>query len=831
MAALPTTSSWFPASAEVVVNGTAHLLLLNGEHAPSVTCVHNLLRETYHSVALLDTDVREPGYTERIAGLLLGAHGARFAMQAPMRLAGQLGIVEPSARFPRPPRLRAAAALKPPSPTQQPPALRRSTRDVIAEWPPFSAPSASSAHVLSARSGSAQAATLSPDPSGPRVANVTVLEQLHADRLHSDNGIASEVLTTSLLATSLAEARVRQTIIMQRLVIIAVPVCIGTLSLFLSTFAATDAGRQCDGAEAQSCGGTVAFERVRIYLLTLGFGVSANTILLCFRPTTQQRLPVLISGLFGLSIILIGTVPFATTFLRVLPRLSEDWAPGGPRAAGQLSTFLEATVQVITFLTACTRALVLLWHHRASAQRMLAVLWSTLVLTFSGIALAHTIAFVKNALTGFVPVRSDDTAPGSVRAFFIATPVAFNAFYAFFAGSPRLQRRAQALAARPGSGTACIVASLAPLLGFGSSKGERDATELHAEARLAMRGVLLDERGLDAVGAAWAVAETRRRAVVAATATAGDFAAVRWLRRVRRSSIHARRRSVMRLPRHSSADDDDAWDAAPLRQLPTANSPTAQYDEQLAALARVHTRHVDSYDCYVVHCESDNAAAKIGALRRFCKQFWRSTGRWPLAFVSTLCDPPLSQQPRSNNVHPSASSPASLPPARNRCAPVTPQLDFASGAGGSDAILRVSYGESQEAAQPSRRAQPSHQPSAEGSRRGEASRAAARSLEHTPVRLARSSQLVVLASAPLFERLWCALEVFVWRLTGGGEDTIHALPVAANEREGGALLAAVDTFHVMVRAARARSCAPGPCCAFSSPCQARPRAVSPIYRV
>ena len=56
MTALPTTSGWFSADAEVVVNGTSHRLLLGVEHAIDVRSVHNLLRETYHSVALLDAD-------------------------------------------------------------------------------------------------------------------------------------------------------------------------------------------------------------------------------------------------------------------------------------------------------------------------------------------------------------------------------------------------------------------------------------------------------------------------------------------------------------------------------------------------------------------------------------------------------------------------------------------------------------------------------------------------------------------------------------------------------------------------------------------------------
>ena len=76
-------------------------------------------------------------------------------------------------------------------------------------------------------------------------------------------------------------------------------------------------------------------------------------------------------------------------------------------------------------------------------------------------------------------------------------------------------------------------------------------------------------------------------------------------------------------------------------------------------------------------------------------------------------------------------------------------------------------------------------------------RGAVRSLEHLPVRLARSAHLVVLASAPLFEQLRPALDILVWRLMGGGQDTIQLLPIVEGKRASDALLAAVDAFHVM----------------------------------
>ena len=204
-----------------------------------------------------------------------------------------------------------------------------------------------------------------------------------------------------------------------------------------------------------------------------------------------------------------------------------------------------------------------------------------------------------------------------------------------------------------------------------------------------------------------------------------------------------------------------------------------------------------TYDCYVVHNGEDDARIKLGALRRFARQFERAKGRPPVAFVGTLCDLPSAPEPDT-----SAAAVSSSADAYNGVAQLAvPPIEAVPS--GNSAVRDV-WLAAQHAWLAARLSQPSARSSAAARASGAGSApttpshtASLRSLEHLPVRLARSSQLLVLASAPLFERLWPTMEIFIWWLTGGGQDMVRVLPVVANEDGGGALLAAVDAFHVM----------------------------------
>lgn len=826
MTVLPITANWFSSAAEVTVNGTAHLLLLDAEHAMSVTSVHNLLRETYHSVALLDVDVVEQrgGSWGRVSRLLLGGRQARAALlQAPRERSTSESLrpeIDQSARGRNAVTERGAgtsalqpAASEPERSSPAPGAQRFSTAgSVVTVLPQLAAPSAAAAARLSAaKRASAHGAGLgqlgrrssafSVRPlsfrAGPyavssdsslaadlRASGAALVNMMHADRLRSSDGVASHALTGTLLAASVAQAHARQTVVMRRILAVALPMCVGTLVLFLSTIAPTDAGRQVEGGEPET---HVAFNRARVFLLTLGFGGTSDLILLCLHPSAEQQRLILAVGLFGAAAIGAAMMPFVTTLLSLLPGLAADWAVGGSRDANRLVTSLAALVQVFVNVGVLARGLPLLWLRRASAQRALDVLWSSLVLLFSGITLVHVIALVAHLI--FSPARADPDA-----TFFVMTPILFNALFAAFAASPRLQRRVQALVAQPGSGTAGVVASLAPLLGYASAEGTRDVAELYDEALASMRGLLLSDEGLDALSAAWQAAEGRRGTAADDAAAAGAVNTFKppWFRLsgARAASAPAARSSTdcCRSSARPSASDEE-WshgDVAWHKRRPLPRVPAEEDEIFLAALARAHTVSAESFDCYVVHCGVDAAAAKIGALRSFAVEFERSEGRRPLAFVDTLCGVHLGPRvPLVPPIHVIFSRTASM---RSRGAQVEPHDD----ASGSAEPLSQRDCPST-AAPPAAKA-----PDVAGA--GIASgRAAVRSLEHLPVRLARSSQLLVLASAPLFERLWPAVEIFGWWLTGGGQESIRVLPVVRNEREASALLAAVDAFHVGAR--------------------------------
>ncbi|KAG8462619.1 hypothetical protein KFE25_004595 [Diacronema lutheri] len=673
MTVLPTTAGWFSPAAEVMVNGTAHRLLLRAEHAIDVRSVHNLLRETYHSVALLDADpllLRRVSLRSRLLGSRARAGAAVHpGVASPSRKAVREtgahggGAPQPhacaSAHGAAPAGSRALLALersRPLVPTTQLRADRRTdaapsnarartvsgaASDMVAGVfrvlpTGDNSPVSSATHAVAARSTSGRARALRQVPPPTRASElrhsrvmqdeqlrssvvsrlsaVTVVELLHADRLRSADGAASHELTAELLAQSVTTARVRQTVVMLRVLALAVPVCAATLALFLATSTPTGAselekagGEQLGVALARSS--SVVFDRARTFLLTFGFGVTGNLIALCFQPVPEHRTRLIVAALFGDVVIAGATVPYALTVAGLASSLWVGGVGGDARDADASFIVHAALLQVVFNAIVLAWRLERLWRYRLDVQRLLSAQWTTLAVLYSGIALVRLVAFIGRASSGSLrdTIRAEGGAQGALAAFFVFAPVPANMLFAAFAASPRLHRRAQALIAAPGSGMQGVVASLAPLVGYGSAKGERSATELHAEARTALRGVVLDAAGLDAVGKAqppalWRGASDGR-------GTAGD----------------------------------DAW----------------HDDAQAAALA-------------------DERDERLGALAR-----------------------------------------------------------------------------------------------------------------------AHTVALLVLASAPLFERLWPTMEIFVWWLTGGGQDMVRVLPIVADERERSALLAAVDAFHVM----------------------------------
>ncbi|KAG8461176.1 hypothetical protein KFE25_002365 [Diacronema lutheri] len=934
MTVLPTTSGWFSADAEVVVNGTAHRLLLRAEHTINVRSVHNLLRETYHSVALLDADTGGSSGSSLVARLL--GTRRRASNAAAIHPTGEgrwpsAPLVDAAPFLARaagrpPPQLRAAAApaLKPstsPSLGGPPggPALRSSAAwDRLERVEPPSLgdasarPLRSAAAAVGAKSPAAAMLILvppphAPDPTGARAwpagpserapngggasgmprarlnallrggsraralsahararalsvalpHGAAIVDRLHAERLRSADGAASHELTAELLSRCVEEAHVRQTVATLRIIALATPVCAGTLVLLLSVLFKSGGG-----------GGSFArddFLLAREFLVPFGFGVTGNAFLLCLHPSEDQRRRILAVGVLGLGNAAATTIPFALTLGALQPALAADWAPGGARDRARLITAVHAAVHVCTTSLSYSRGMALLWVRRASPQGMIHALWASLIIQYVGSALVVIVALVGRALAGeFSPASRADVGPAAARACLWAAPTAMYALFALFAASPRLQRRVRSLVARPGSGAASAVASLAPLLGYGSADGERDAAKLHAEARRALRGVVLDEFGLDAVGTAWAAEAAARRVAVPPAAPSP-------LGRLFPLSRYCPRSLAPRHSRHAGAsvtDDgtvdgscaDDgrsslrssyvsvitAVDDAPVSALPPpaharrppppASLASRQHTKLIASLARANTVEVDAYDCYVVHEANGDARARLAALARYCRQFERSRHRPPVAFVGTLCDlqaadrpsrlPAADQRPAGAHV-PTAHARHALGTASDAPRAIVRRVDKDGTTDGTtdgtadgtaaaiaaDAIAGAKGGvaalaPSEQAAPPAARraalsAMRARLPcwtatggAARGS--GVASRAAAlRSLEHLPVRMARSSQLLVLASAPLFERLWPTMEIFVWWLTGGGQDMIRVLPVDTDEHESSALLAAVDAFHVM----------------------------------
>ena len=582
------------------------------------------------------------------------------------------------------------------------------------------------------------------------------------------------------------------------------------LALFISTTDTSGSGGLRAAPVAQSGvalarASNVVFDRARALVLVVGFGVTGNLITLCFQPVPEHLTRLIAAILFGDAMIVGATVPYALTVARLAPSLWAGWAAGDAHDADERTIALAALLQIATNAVVLVCRHVWLWRYRTDVQRLLPAQWRSLVLLFSGVALVHAVAFIGRALSGSLreTIAAEGDARGALVVFLVFAPIPAEVLFAAFAASPRLQRRAQALIAAPGSGVQGVVASLAPLVGYGSAEGARDVAELHALARAALRGVVLDAAGLDAVGKAWAAVDAARPYARPARARSRTSDSARGLHTAPRRSADSAskrpsaltstpasmRRAVPALLRSASVEGRVTGAAARQEAAPPpANTPAqtaalmTERDEQLGALARTHTVAVRTYDGYVVHGE-DEAHLKLAALRQFARDFEQAKGRPPVAFVSSLCDPPPACQPHAPTPAASGSRPVSEAAGRN------------GDTGGAVHAARLAAARTSRAFASSAQRADGEITAAGAAERSHA--AALRSLEHLPVRLARSSRLLVLASPSLFERLWPTMEIFVWWLTGGGQDMVRVLPVVADERGRSALLAAVDAFHVM----------------------------------
>ncbi|KAG8465847.1 hypothetical protein KFE25_005417 [Diacronema lutheri] len=725
MTVLPTTSGWFTPMAEVVVCGTAHRLLLRAEHTINVRSVHNLLRETYHSVALLDADT----YDVRRASCLSRLLGNRSPQQSRLRLSARAndGLLD-DARGVTLGKLRTSRART--SAVAPLPGAQRTLRRSMST-PALSgsacrssgSPSISSCALATHSSpgmlrGSAYAPLVPPSfgsralathsspvdcesPSAPSVreraapqrafaalcasvgmsataadrarssptldSGTSVVELLHAERLRSADGTASDELTVKLLAVAIAQAHVRQTAVALRILAAAGAVCACTVAIFLcvSFLPLGGQGASADSDEVAKLQANLVQEKLQDLIISLTLGAGGNLVLLGLHPSAEQRRLVVVAGVFGGVISSGAAVPSVARLLQLLPDAGRQRASCDRPCIIWHALVLSSAVQICANACTCAILLTSTWRKRANPQGLVAMLFKSIALGYAGSALAQGTQCVGHAAGGtFTPATDAERGGAAVRALVSAAPVISFAASSFFAASPRTQRRTKALIAWPGRGSATAIASLAPLLGYASAEGERNAAELHVEARDALRGIVLDEAGLGALDEALAAADALRE-VTPPAIVSRDL--LRALCRPRLVEVARSDEIAETLTRDSTASTaasaahggaHESSSTAPTLRRPAAqrDAPARQHTKLLLALARAHTIGAVSLDFYV---------------------------------------------------------------------------------------------------------------------------------------------LLVLASAPLFERLMPALEIFAWRLTGGGQDMIRVLPIGTGEEEASALLAAVDAFHVM----------------------------------
>ncbi|KAG8467505.1 hypothetical protein KFE25_000821 [Diacronema lutheri] len=315
MTVLSTTSGWFSPDAEVVVNGTAHLLLLGAEHA---------------------MDAR------------------------------------------------------------------------LSTWWPHGAP-----HDAQLR------------PSMERLSAATVVNMLHADRLRSADGTASHELTAELLARSVDEARVRQTVVMLRVAVVAACVCTVALGTFLATLVPLDPGpsdgilQPAEQGEQSTLARPAPIDSIvranlRSVVLTFGFSGTGTLMPLCFHPSPQQRVRILVGGLFGAVVVTAATVPWLATIVRLASSLAAGAVQVGAHEPSVLVELLVASLQVIVDTVCVVRGLALYWRHRANAHKLLYTTWSSLAILQTGTSGVQLVEFAGLAALGIS--QNPDLARGVLAA-------------------------------------------------------------------------------------------------------------------------------------------------------------------------------------------------------------------------------------------------------------------------------------------------------------------------------------------------------------------------------------------------------------------------------
>ncbi|KAG8459195.1 hypothetical protein KFE25_005706 [Diacronema lutheri] len=642
MTVLPTTAGWFSPAAEVMVNGTAHRLLLRAEHAIDVRSVHNLLRETYHSVALLDADASELGQIPRLSRLLRGCVGrrSRFVPRAapPARpVAAMSPIVGSQPQRPRGSpengrdsgarhsSSRAATALPSLRASALPPPRIRAARRPALHGEPDREPDRQPAAAcfgcaplvlaLARASTGSRSSYASADErssvSGARLSGAALVALLHAERLRSADGAASYERTAELLAAAVEEARARQAVVALRIIALVVPLAACTLALFLwTTFVWRGVGSGERHDELHVLRSHFAQHRTQAVVVAGAFGATGNLMMLCHHPSPEQRTRLLATGIFGTLIVGGTTAPFATLLVRLAQ--ASGGVPGRDEIVRTFWLMMVAASawQVGANLCVCSLSLALLWRNRSDAQCLLCGQWRCLALTYAGGALTQATQSAAYALDGFYTTApGDERGAAAARAVLSTAPTLLFGLAAVFAASPWLQRRAQALAAQPRSGMQGVVASLAPLVGYGSAEGARDAVELCAEARAALRGVALDDAGLDALGAAWLNVEARDP-IVAPELTASTSTALSNSERLSAAATNDGRADGGGWPRGSSLElsrglEAASGEAARPERTPrgpatrSENMPRQQRD-RAAEPPGARTLCVDAYDWYVL---------------------------------------------------------------------------------------------------------------------------------------------------------------------------------------------------------------------------------------
>ncbi|KAG8462608.1 hypothetical protein KFE25_010433 [Diacronema lutheri] len=463
--------------------------------------VHNLLRETYHSVALLDADTRRRSRVS-LRQLLFGArrvaaaadlpasfsllppppprkqhsreptHGVQAQeagrQQQPFRTMQQLQ--QPSAETlpPLPPamswpngvcasdvlsvlpaRTASVAPFAPAARTVSAPKRRASSSGSggLTAWRRSRARGALGRFVPRARV-SAWWPPLAPvdaqlRPLTTHLSAATVIRMLHADRLRSADGAASHELTAELLVCAVEEARVRQAVVMRRVAVATVLVCAGTLAAFFSTVAPMDAAawpaeRGSPRTATRAAPMDVAlFARVRDLVLTFGVGITGNLLPLCLHPSEQQRARIVACVLVGGAVITGAIAPSVVKIVRLAPQLAPSAPTRDAHETGVLVEVLAAGLLVGVDVYVVARGFALLWRHRANAHRLLDAVWSSLAIVYAGTSACLLVAFVASATAGEF---SSDGGGGEDSSSVGNAVLTFIAFLLVLASAPLFER-------------------------------------------------------------------------------------------------------------------------------------------------------------------------------------------------------------------------------------------------------------------------------------------------------------------------------------------------------------------------------------------------------